>query len=218
VASDVEICNRALNHLGVGKEISNLTTETGDEALACRQNFAPLRDMMFRDFPYSFATKIVTLGLVEENPTTEWNYSYSYPSDCLFVRRIPSGLRNDNRQSQVSYRVMRSDAGLLIYTDMKDAELEYTFRATDGLQYPEDFAWALSWLMATVMAPRLTAGDPFKLGDRAVQFYEAFLGKAQANDLNEQQPDEEPQSEMIRERNGDQNQGSRQSFNDFVGI
>ncbi len=199
-SSTTEISNLAISHLGIGKEIANLETERSAEAQACRRFFAVARDTTLRDFAWPFATKINELGLVEEDPNNEWAFSYRYPTDCLMLRRILSGVRTDTHQSRVPYRVTRDASGLLIYTDMEDAELEYTIKETDVSRYPADFVMAMSFLLASYVAPRLTAGDPFKLGDRSLGLYVAELSKARTMALNEEQADQTPDAEMIRAR------------------
>src|SRR5665648_440114 len=97
MSSATEICNMALGHLASGKEIANLETERSAEAIACRRFFDSARDAVLRDFSWPFATKIKALSLIEEDPNSEWAYSYRYPTDCLNFRRILSGTRTDTR-------------------------------------------------------------------------------------------------------------------------
>jgi hypothetical protein len=199
-SSTTAIANLAISHLGIGKEIANLETERSSEAQACRRFYETARDVTLRDFPWPFATKINAIGLVEEDPNDEWGFSYRYPTDCLMLRRILSGLRNDNRQSRIPYRVTRDDSGLLIYTDAEDAELEYTIKETDVGRFPADFTMAFSFLLAGYVAPRLTGGDPFKLGQRALELYQIELSHARLTAMNEEQSEELPDSEFIRTR------------------
>src|SRR5690606_28194143 len=114
-----------------------------------------------------FATRIVALGLVEEEPNSEWGYSYRYPSDCLMVRRFITGIQPDTQETKIPYRVIGDDDGLLILTNEDEAEIEYTIRATDTLRYPPDFEMALSFRLASYIAPRITGGDNFNLAERS---------------------------------------------------
>jgi len=199
MASEVQICNLALSHLGVGKEIASLT-ENSSEAAACNRFFTIVRDNVLRDHPWSFATKFLTLALVESNPTTEWGYSYTYPVDCLFFRRILSGIRNDTRQSRASSRITSSTASLMIYTDVQDAVAEYTFRETNSERFSAGFTMAFSYLLAEAIAPQVSGGDPFNLKAAAARSYILALTRAEANDINEQQDEEHPEAEAIRAR------------------
>lgn len=199
MASVIGIYNMALSHLGVGKEVADVE-EDSEEAAALNRFYEQARDEMLRAFPWPFATKIAALALVEEDPNDEWSFSYSVPSDCLALRRILSGSRNDSRQDRVPYREAYGTAGAVIFTDMEDAELEYTVRVSDAGRFAPDFAQALACLLASYVAPRLTAGDPNGLGKRALQLYQYYVSRAQAQALNEEQAEEEPQSEFVRGR------------------
>ena len=200
-SSDTEIANFALSHLGVSKPIGNLTTESSAEAVACRRFYANTRDEMLRSFNWPFARQCVALGLVESNPTDEWQFSYRYPSDCLMVRRMFNSIRNPTQKSAEKYWIARDATGLLIYTDLDDASAEYTIREEDVLRFPPDFVIALSYRLASYVAPLITRGDPFKLAEKSVQLYRLSSTTAAANALNEQRRDEFPDPSLIEARN-----------------
>jgi hypothetical protein len=199
-ASITDICNMALSHLAISKEISNFETDTNQEAKACRRFFTPVVEKTLREFPWQFATQFQTLGLVAEDPTTEWNYSYRYPSDCLMIRRILGTTRNPSYEQRTPYRLARDSSGLLIYTDMEDAILEYTIRDLNPAFWPPDFELAVSWLLAWYIAPRLTGGNNRKLKDDAIKGYQFEMAKARAATLNEVKRDVWPDAETIRAR------------------
>jgi hypothetical protein len=201
-SSKTEICNIAISHLGSAKEIANIETEASQEAGACRRFYETALKATLRDFPWSFATKITDMQLVEEEPNDEWSYSYRYPSDCLRIRRILSGTRIDTNETRESYKISRDSSGLVIFSDKEDAQIEYTLYETDVLIYPEDFVIAFSYRLANLIAPRITSGDKFKLGAQALQYYMAEISRAESSSLNEQQADHHPDSEFIRARNG----------------
>lgn len=202
MSSTTQIANMALSHLGIGKEISNLDSERSNEALTCRRFYDNARDKTLEDFNWPFACKFETLALVGSDPTTEWKYSYRYPTDCLKVRRIPSGIRNDNRQSRVPFKIVQDDAGHLIYTDMVNAQIEFTAVSNDPEQYPANFVLAFSYLLASLIAPRITGGDNFQVGEKADAKYKALIVFAMATNINEEQEEEVPDSEFIRARGG----------------
>lgn len=200
MASNTEIANLAIGHLGVGKEIANLDTENSKEAMACRRFFSDARDATLRDFNWPFARRFRTLTLVEEDPNDEWGYSYRYPTNCLAFRRILSGIRNDTRQSRIPYLLANDDDGELILTDKEDAQGEYTVKITDPARFSADFRIALSLRLAAYIAPWVAGGDPFKLGQRALTLYQFEISKAQATAGNEEQAEEPPESEYVRAR------------------
>lgn len=200
MASTTEICNFALSHLGVGKSISNLETERSEEANVCRLFFETARDATLRDFAWPFATKIDTLALIEEDPNYDYGFSYQVPSDSLKIHRILSGNRNDTRQSRIHYRIAFGSSGSIVLTDAEDAVIEYTSRVTDVSRFTPDFTLALSFRLAAYIASRVTGGDPFKNGDKALRAYEMELNKAKLSAINEEQDEEVPESEFIRDR------------------
>lgn len=199
MSSTVEICNLAISHLGTGKEIANLN-ENSAEANACRRYFDTALEQTLRGYAWPFANKFAALNLVEEDPTDEWAYSYRYPVDCLQAIRIVSGNRNESRQDRIDYKIVNSNDGLLIYTDQENATLEYTVNVTDPNLYPSDFKMALSFRLASYIAPRITKGDPFGMGKRAMEMYMYEISMAQTSAYNEEQPSEIPNSEFVRIR------------------
>lgn len=202
MTSKTEICNLAITHLGVGKTINDVDTESSEEALICRRYYDTVRDMTLRDFEWPFATKIATLSLVASNPTAEWAYSYRYPSDCLMITRILSGVRNDSRQSRAPYKILRDNTGLLIYSDEVTAQIEYIAKTDDPTFYTPDYIMALSLRLAVYIAPKLTKGDPYGMANKVMAMYIQEISRAQASATNEGQRDEMPDSEFVRVREG----------------
>lgn len=198
--SKTDICNLAISHLGSGVEISDFETDLSEEAKACRVYYDMCRDIVLRDFWWPFARKIVTLGLVDEDPDNEWGYSYRYPSDALMIRRLQSGTRNDTRQSEIVFNVASDDDGSLVLTDAREAIAEYTFRNENVSRYPADFVEALSYRLAAFISPRICGGMAANKKTEMMQLYSLATGKASANAANEMKADEQPESEFIRAR------------------
>jgi hypothetical protein len=200
--SATEICNLALSHLGSGHEIADIDNEeeVSDEKSACLRYYDTALKQTLRAFHWPFAKKIAELTEVEEDPTDEWAYSYALPSDCLSVRRILSGQRNEYRQSRVPYHIGHDEThGRLIFTDMDEAEAEYTALIETESFYPDDFVMAFSFLLAFYIANRVVAGD----NRRRTAMWESYqieLAQARAASANEEQVDEEVASEFVRGR------------------
>lgn len=203
--SDTEIANIALSHIGVAKEIGNLEQDAGAEAQACRRYYSISVNQTLRDFNWPFATKYFVLGLVATNPAEidqEWTYSYRYPSDCIKLRRIVSGVRPEHRQARIPFQIGQDATGLLIYTNQASAEVEFTKRETNVSRFPDDFVQAVSLRLANYILPRLTAGDPFNLRRSLIALYEWEISRARASAGNEEQEHEDPASELERSRGG----------------
>lgn len=200
MASKTEICNLAISHLGISKDIANVDTEQSQEAKACRRFYDISRRTTLKDFNWPFATKFIALNLVEEEPNDEWDFSYRYPNDCINAKRILSGQRDDTEASRVRYKISQDDQGIIIYCDRAQAELEYTVDVTDTELFSDDFKIALSYRLAHYIAPRLTAGDPFNLAEKTLIKYNTEITKAVSNAFNEDNPSLPTTTESIQAR------------------
>lgn len=184
----------------MGKEISDIETEKSQEASACNRYYSDAIESTLSDAWWPFATRIKALELIETNPNNEWNYSYRYPSDCLTLRKIQSGIRNDTHESRVPYLIASDDAGRIVFTDQQNAICEYTKNISDVSLFNAEFRLAVSFRLAAYIAPRLTNGDPFSLRDKAMNAYYAEVSRAKANFLNEASPGVLPESQFINIR------------------
>jgi hypothetical protein len=200
MASKTSICNLAISHLGIDKEIGNVETENSAEARACRRFYEDVLKMTLRDYEWPFASKIAELSLIEEEPNDEWDYSYQYPSDCLMARKILSGIRNDTEDTKVVYELAYGDSGQVIFTDQDEAELKYTVYVDEPNRYPPDFIMAFSLYLASAIAPRIVGADKGKIADRAMIKYLSLIANAQSNARNEARLDVRPESEFVRGR------------------
>ena len=200
MASETEICNMALSHLGTGKEI-NIRTESSEEAAACRRFYKTARDSVLEDFPQPFSKTYTTLNLIQEKPNKEWDYLYRYPVNCLKIRRILTGSAWEVQESKIPYQISSDTAGKLIYTNEPEAQIEFTRRVEIPALHTNAFNLALSFRLAAYVAPRLTQGDPTKIKNDMIFMYQAELGNARSNSINEEEPYMEPESSLIRTRN-----------------
>jgi hypothetical protein len=149
------------------------------------------------------ASTFIIAKAVTADPTEEWRFAYRVPSKVLVARRLLDGNRTPIRSNRPVFRLGSDAAGKLLYTDWDSpVTLEYTDAITDTAQYPDRFTFALSALLAFLVAPTVTAGDPNKLGMRAYQVFRAALEDAAATDANQNVPDDDPEAELTQFRNG----------------
>jgi hypothetical protein len=222
-----DVANLAVSHCGVSKQIGNVVTERSLAAQMCRQFIDIARQYTLRQATWAFARKQIAPSLITQNPTPEWQYAYSYPTDALRISRFMSWrLRNDTRQSRIEYVVMQpvspnlstatppptsysQTTGLWIYTDwpgpqnVLPAVIEYIFDNSNISQWTPDFIIALSYRLASLIVPTLTSGDPYQYKKGIDEQFMKEIARAEAFNLNEDQRPEEPQSEFIRGRDGD---------------
>ena len=201
MATKTTTANLVLGHLGIGSEIANLDTENSAEAVHLRRFYDEALEITPRDYPWSFAKAYVALGSKTiGTEVTDWEYSYTYPSDCVFIRKIYSGNRQDSLQTQVPYDVAYDGQSRVIHTDLQNACVSYTKRVTNYNYFPADFVMALSFRWALYMPNTMLAGDPFKLKQDIFQQYLIEIGNARRNDSSEQKSDIPLDSEFIRGR------------------
>lgn len=213
--TDLQVANMALAHIGVGAAES-LSSDNSAKVDAINAFKEITREQTLRDFPWPFATMTAdstdvttaatnAFAAIASAPNNEWAWSYRYPTDCVEIRRIQSGVRNDTPVSRVPYRIgfdgtTATATGRLIFTDMEDAILEYTALVTDNTIYPTDFVMAWSYRLAWHIAPTLAATYTPELSNDLMQKYALQIGRAKMNAANEEQPDRPVDAEWINGR------------------
>lgn len=111
MASEVTICNRALQAIGTRTSIASLS-EDSVEARNCALIFADTRDEILGMAYWNFAKKTTYLALLKSAPGTPsnaastatqwstaypappWLYEYAYPEDCLQMRSVVQQIQN----------------------------------------------------------------------------------------------------------------------------
>jgi len=195
MASVVEICNMALGHVGVAREISALD-EGSTEADQCARYYEQCRDWLLARYDWDFARQYQALALVATEPNADWGYAYRYPTDCLKLIRLVSGNRKPER---IPWRLGHDSQGLLIYTDTEDAVALYVARVENTERFSPAFVEALAWRLATQIAIPLSRSREER--DYAVRrFEELELPEAAAESANEAGWDAPLEAEAIRER------------------
>ena len=144
MASEVLICNAALQLIKNSKQITDLTQGT-KEANACEVIFEELRDSLLEMHNWNFATKRVKLGQLTTTPAFEWEYSYQLPSDFL---RAVSIHENSTGMDRIPYKI----EGNTISSDAADLYLRYISRENDPNKMPATFRVAFSKLLASRLA------------------------------------------------------------------
>lgn len=203
--SFTELGNDALHHLGISKTIADLDTDTTLAGTTLRRFQRKARDSTLRCRDWSFARYFPTLTLVtdtddDDHVNDEWGYAYRYPSDALCIRKILSGTRMEGKSGRIPFMECRDDSGLLILTDQQEAVAQATYKLEDPTTYPPDFELALSLRWAALISSALIAGDPKKLGERAMRMFAYEFGMAASNSLNEEQLDQDPTDELTAAR------------------
>lgn len=209
----VDIYNLALSNLGISQVIADPNERT-KYAIVCNRWYETCRDIVLADHPWRFATKAVSLAVVDET-FPGWDYVYAYPDDCLAMRTITDDaggrfIQNnfwlDLTSSSLTAvrmpftRALKSDGNTqVILTDLPNAWGIYTARVTTPAVWSPQFLEALAWKLASVAGPSLQVEAD--MIQTAINAYLAFKNNAAALDMNEERPDREQESPSISIRN-----------------
>ena len=178
--NQVEICNIALGR--IGQETIERMDEASEAARVCRRFYDLVRQTVLRRFPWTFAAKRVRLALLEHK-SPDYKYAYRYPSDALCLRQMFndhfSGLPRDNQ-----YKILGSDDGNVIYTNIDDAWIEYTSDVKDPTFWDAQFIEAFAWKLAAEISFALTSN--MGITQNCVQAYNAYFMEAAGEDAGEE--------------------------------
>lgn len=206
MASEVDIANLALSHLGDTSTVSNLDPPEGSaQAEHCARFYPIARDSLLEMHTWGFATKRVTLAQLGSG-WPEWDYCYAQPADAVNIIAVlppqasddySEGLSNpwiDNVPASAGgYYVPQAfsceilDSGAeVIYTDQPDAILRYTGLVTDTTKFSPLFVVTLSHYLASMLAGPVLKGDVGSAeAKRQSALAQGFLAKARESDSSQ---------------------------------
>lgn len=220
MASDVEICNMALAHLGSNTLITSLNPPDGSiEASHCKTFYPHVRRLVLDVGNFDFALRRQALSTLATNPSNAWQYAYALPSDCLSPLRILRGDAVSSGLSSFSLGLFNVDPivdelfrergssefeveNQTLFTNEPDAVLKYKADVTDqeGL-FPPAMVMAFSMLLAGFLAGPIIKGDEGrKIGAAWMQAGNNAIASATATDGNNRSERAEHTSAFVRAR------------------
>jgi hypothetical protein len=185
MASNVDIANIALSHIGAEAVVVSLSPTDGSVESGHCARFLPIaRRAALASHDWSFARKRIDLAELL-NDTRQWLYKYQLPADCLRPRRVmPSSSIGYPGPIGSDYEV----EGDAIYTNQEGATLLYTRDVTDTTKYPADFTTGLGFFLASYLAGPIVKGmEGIKTGDAWRQRGTDALRQAAVSDANSSQ-------------------------------
>lgn len=197
MASEIDICNRALARIGVSILINSMN-EASNEARMASLFYDATRQALLRDFPWPFATRRVVLANLGAAPTG-WGFRYRYPVDALRIQSLVlPGHRSPAAHERVPFSIASDAEGKILVTDAAVAEALYTADVRDASQFDALFADALTWAVAAEMAMPLmqNASIAKAMREQVVQ----AISTARSAAFEEGQEDQPPESEFITVR------------------
>lgn len=204
VTTEAQVANLALGLIGQRQLLDNLTGQS-TEAQVAKNYFASTRNELLEAWHWRFATKRAVLALATDASgdavtRSGWGYCYVCPADMLTAQRIWNGDREPGAGERVPFTLESNDGGtgMLLLTDMVDAELFYTYENKTVALWPASFVRAMAAQLAVYFAGQLPVKpELMPTLQRAASF---ALQAAAARDANQAQKDPDADSEFIRER------------------
>lgn len=177
MASEVDICNLALSHLGERAVITSINPPDQSKYAADAGQFYTLaRDATLEFFVWDFATVRVQLAAVT-NDVQSWQYAYQLPSDCLKPREV---FEVGSADDHADFPFLVENRTL--YTNVEDAVLRYTRKVTDTGLFSPGFVSACSVLLASYMAGPVTKSQ--KVANELFARFTAMGRMAAASNAN----------------------------------
>lgn len=181
--STTAIANRALQMVGAAS-ILNLS-DNSREARAANNCYDASRRYVLRNHRWNFSIKRASLAPSSDAPLFDFSYSYSLPSDCLYVPRT----NDDTLDWSIEGRAILSNDGPVL-------NLRYVADITDPALFDSAFCEALAAKMALEMVEALTQSNQKKQA-LADQYKQALMDAALANAL-EKAPADAPDDPWIQ--------------------
>ena len=175
MATEVDICNLALAHLGDTATVASINPPEGSaQAEHCSRFYPMARDALLEQHTWGFATKRVQLAILDE-AWPEWTYAYAMPNDAVNIVAILSPTATDdysqglinipdvsiagNYEPQPFSCELNDTGAQVILTDQEDAVLRYTALVSDTTLFSPLFTMTLSWRLAGLLAGPIIKGD-----------------------------------------------------------
>lgn len=156
MASEVEICNLALQRLGQQANLIGLS-ENSVYAETAKSSLPIVRDSLLERHAWNFATTRVRMPKMKERPIG-WAASYKVPSDCVRVLTVYEERPKDFWEGKTWVVEMQGD-DRVVCTNMKEPILKYVRKVKNAELFSPMFADALAWHLAAALAGPIVKGD-----------------------------------------------------------
>lgn len=175
-----KIFNLSLKNLRISQSLQS-AQQTDRNTVILNEYYESARDEVLKDFDWNFANayrELTPTGNTSQNP--HFIYEYDYPNDCLLAREVINGYSDGITEFEVA---AAQNFQKVINTNVSPAILRYTKVVTNENFFPVEFAMALSWYLAFLAAPSISANRA--LQNDCLNVYSAVLRRAKT--LNAQE-------------------------------
>jgi hypothetical protein len=201
MASEVDICNLALSHLGDDATVASIDPPEGSaQAEHCARFYPVARDMLLEMHAWNFATRRATLAMLDDEGI-QWTYTYEQPADCLRVLALMHvNASNDLAVPAVNHTgraltipqdfvcEINAVGTKVIYTNQEEAMARFTAFVTDTTRFSPLFVAALSWKLAAMLAGPVIKGDAGRAeAKRCEEVFAQWFRQSVTSDANQRQ-------------------------------
>lgn len=155
MASKIAIWNLGLGHLGMKAVTSE--SEDSPSADALNNVWTIALEELFSEGRWPFATaKEALVSVSDDTLELEWSYLYIRPTHAMTVWNVYNEATISNKEEQQFEVVYQpSLSRRIICTNLETAYAEYTYNVIDTTLYSPKFVMALSYKLASKIAPTL---------------------------------------------------------------
>lgn len=180
-----KIYNLALSALLLDKEVSEVSTDTSNEVRVLNTHYDIAFQSTLQDLDLDSTSTEVTLELLATLTNEPWDYVYKYPANCVFMRRIKSLQRTDNKTTHISKKTGIYSSEKAIYTDEKSAVIDYIPKDIPLSTLSPMAGLAVAYKLAFLSAPLITGKGAKALRDTINGHYLIAKSEAQETDARE---------------------------------
>jgi len=191
MASEVDICNLALQRLGA-KSITALTDDSTN-ARECNRTYAHARDSELRAHPWNFARKRASLAASSTAPAFEYARAFPLPADFLRL------MSNNGRLGLTNQDDLQIEAGNILTNDSAPLPITYIAQITDPEAFDQLFTDLLVARIARDLAEKITQSNA-KI-QAAQTLYTEARSEARRINASERPPQQAPEDPWITARN-----------------
>jgi len=211
MASEVDIVNLALSHIGDRANVSSINPPEQSMQAELAARFYPIaRDTLLEMHTWSFATRRDYLAQLT-NTWDQWQYAYAYPQNVAKIIAVIPPEANDDYSSRFGitnvygisetyspvvaaghyvpqpFAVETDSSGArIIYTNQEQAICRYTTIVTDTTKFSSLFTLTLSWHLASMMAGPIIKGEVGAAeAGRCTKMMVAYLSQAKMSDSDQ---------------------------------
>lgn len=209
MASEVDLCNLALAHLGDNATVATINPPDGSaQAEHCARFYPMARDALLEMHTWDFTMSRVPLALLSVN-AAGWAYTYATPANALSLIAVLDPLAPDDYSATVQsstwydppilsvgqytpqnfqVEIDNTTGADVILTNQVNATVRYSKRVTDTTKFSPTFVRALTWLLASELAGPVMKGEAgAAAAARCNTVFDRLFAVATASDANSRQ-------------------------------